>query len=71
MNSTTAPTNTMGPGWSLGRAKPRHAVRIFHYFKGADNISLCKRVVRNATHPVSDSVDSGLRCAKCNERHKN
>ena len=59
----------MRSGWSLGVAKPHHATRIYHYFAGAINLSLCKRVTRSSAHEVLDSPDSGLRCAKCDKRH--
>jgi len=67
MNSTQT---QMRSGWSLGVSKPRHQLRIYHYFAGAINLSLCKRVTRDSTHEVLDNPDSGLRCAKCDERHK-
>lgn len=61
----------MQGGWSLGSAKPAHARRIFHCFPEAINISLCKRVTRDSTHEVRDSVDFGDRCSKCDERANN
>jgi hypothetical protein len=52
-------------------AKTHAAVRIYHYFKGADNISLCKRATRNSTHETSEDAPEAYKCAKCGERHHN
>lgn len=70
-SNSTAPANSMRPGWSYGGAKTHAAVRIYHYFKGADNISLCKRATRNSTHETSEDAPEAYKCAKCGERHHN